>query len=93
MFLVYRIFFVYVPDVYVCRHMACDLESSLEDSGLDVKIVRGVTNFGCEGHVWCAVNISGFLFHVDSIGWYPLVPSLLYHNLSYFESYDDYLNS
>ena len=90
-FILYRAFVVYVPEVYVCRHMARDQEVWLEDQGFDVKIYRGVTKIGDEGHVWCAINVSGVWTSFDSIGFYPFVPSLLYYNISIFEDYSDYL--
>ena len=92
-FWVYRTCFVYVPDVYVCRHMAHDQEIWLEEQGFDVKICRGDSKIGGGGHLWCAINISGVLTHFDSIGLYPFVPWLMYDNVTVFESYDSYLDS
>lgn len=91
-FLVYRSCFVYVPDVYVCRHMAHDQEIWLEERGFDVKFCRGDSKIGGGGHAWCAINISGVLTHFDSVGIYPFIPFLMYDNVEVYESYDDYLN-
>lgn len=92
-FLIWRAVFVYVPGHYVCKEMARDLESALEGAGLDVKICRGVSNFMTEGHAWVAISFNGFLLHIDSVGWYPFVPELLFHDIEVYEGYDNYLNA
>ena len=91
-FLVFR-FYQYEPDTYVCRQMARDQERMLEKQGMDVKICRGTTKLGNEGHAWVAINYSGKLIHMDSIGWYPFIPEMLYYDIEIYESYNKYLES
>jgi len=91
-FLVFRLI-QYQPDTYVCRHMARDQEIMLERQGLDVKICRGTTRIGGEGHAWVAIDYSGNLVHMDSIGWYPFIPEFLYYDIEIFDNYEEYMIS
>lgn len=88
---IYRSDFVFQEDVYVCHHMAHDLEEQFESYGFDVLVCRGDSLKSGMGHAWIAFNLSGFLLHVDSIGCNPFVPSWYYDDISVFESYSDYL--
>ena len=88
----------YVPDEYVCHHMARDMEDILEPLGFDVKIVTGWKDLkngteiteGSSGHAWMSING----IDVDSV-W--LVPFPLRHEYPYkgkmYEDYTEYAKS
>jgi len=54
--------------------MARDQEKFFESMGIDTKIVRGDNRFFEGSHAWVAVNINNHFIHIDSIGWYPMIP-------------------
>lgn len=74
----------YKEDVYVCRHMARDLEDRLESVGLDVKLVSGQNVNGKTGHLW----ISVYGLEVDSVTLLPM--SLMNKEYVNITIYDDY---
>lgn len=74
----------YEKDVYVCRHMARDLEDTLETIGLEVKLVSGKKTQEKTGHLW----ISVYGLEIDSVTLMPM--SLLNEKYDNISTYDDY---
>lgn len=75
----------YKDGVYVCRHMARDIEDALEKTGIDVQVVSGKNVNGKTSHMW--VKIYGL--DVDSV---TLLPMSFLINKKYIniKVYDDY---
>lgn len=79
----------YVPDVYVCHHMARDLEDSFESLGMDTKIIYGKNADGDGAHLWVSVNG----LEIDSVTLLPMSLVKLCGK-KYFDirEYDDYMS-
>lgn len=79
----------YVPDVYVCRHMARDLEDSFESVGFDVKIIHAKNIDDNRGHLWISING----LEIDSITLLPMsLIKLSGKNYVNIGEYDDYMS-
>jgi len=82
----YRSFILYEEDEYVCRHMARDLEITIEKFGIPVLIKRGDKINGDTGHMW--INIYGL--DIDSVTMIPSPMGLMYENIDTYDNYADY---
>ena len=75
------------PNIYVCRHMARDIEDLLESVGLDVRIIAGWNHNNSAGHMW--VKLFGMTF--DSVSLLPYHSTTYTYNVSEYRDYDYYL--
>lgn len=82
----YRSFILYDREEYCCRHMARDLEKSIEQLGIPVTLKRGDKINDDSGHMW--VNICGI--DVDSVMLIPFPMDILYENITSFDNYESY---
>lgn len=90
----------YSSEVYVCRHMARDIEDTLEPFGFDVVCVvgkdrplgpDGVDGGNRSGHMW--VEINGIT--IDSVYLLPFYPGIneYSYNITRYDDYQEYLNA
>ena len=80
---------LYEKDVYVCRHMARDIEDYLELFGIPVTIIRATSNHNnSKAHMW--VRVLGIEF--DSICLTPYFPIEYTANRYEFDDYQCYLD-
>jgi len=78
----------YIPDVYVCRHMARDIEDVFESVGIPIVLVKGNTDDRSTSHMW--VSIYGV--ELDSVflipnGWFDKYSN----NKICFDDWEDYI--
>lgn len=77
---------LYEPDAYTCRHMARDIEDTLESMGIDVTIVTGRNHNNSKGHMW--VKIFGVDF--NSVTLMPYYPTTYKYRIYEFKDYEYY---
>ena len=79
---------LYKEDVYVCRHMAQDIEDMLESVGIPVKIITASNANMSKGHMW--VSILGVEF--DSVTLLPYCTFKYTENKEIYNDYQEYLD-
>lgn len=79
---------LYEPDVYVCRHMARDIEDYLELLRIPVTLIRASNHNNSEAHMW--VRVCGIEF--DSVCLLPYYSFTYTENRTEFNDYQDFLD-